>query len=145
MFFLLRTAFWISLLLLVLPFGGDLKGEGPNAQDRASIDALSAVAAAGATISDVGGFCARQPDACAVGGQALKVVGEKARIGASALQDYFAKDAEPAAGRTATAKPVSEGGTSAVNKLAPKAVSTTGGRQTLTPSDRKPGWRSPSA
>ena len=140
MFFLLRTAFWGSLLLLVLPFGGDTKSDGPSAKDRASIDAMSALAAAGATVSDVGGFCARQPDACTVGGQALKLVGERARESASALSGYLSsgeKDAPKAAADLKTgavAKPSSR----IVPAIAP-------GRQTLTPSDRKPGWRAPAA
>ncbi|RXF72903.1 DUF5330 domain-containing protein [Hansschlegelia zhihuaiae] len=128
MFFLLRTAFWLSVLMLVLPFGGDPKGEGPNAKDRASIDAMSALAAAGATVSDVSGFCGRQPTACDVGAQALKLVGERAMSGAAAVQDYLAGDAEQA-------RPVVTGST-------PSASAASG---TLTPADRKPAWRGPAA
>ncbi|MFC7053686.1 DUF5330 domain-containing protein [Hansschlegelia quercus] len=124
MFFLLRTAFWISLLLLFLPLGGVSK-DGPNADERASLDALSALAAAGATVSDVGSFCQRQPDACTVGSQALKIVGERASVGASMLQDYFGSDAKPSEVR---AKPVS-------------ATAAPAGRDTLNPTDRKPAWR----
>lgn len=132
MFFLIRTAFWISLLLLVLPFAGDPVADGPNAKDRASIDAMSALAAAGATVSDVGGFCQRQPDACVVGAQALKIVGERAKIGASAIGDYLAGD-----DRAAAPKPVL--------KQDAAVTGSTGGRQTLTPADRKPTWRAPAA
>jgi hypothetical protein len=128
MFFLLRTAFWLSVLLLVLPFGGDPKSEGPSAKDRASIDAMSALAAAGATVSDVTGFCGRQPAACDVGAQALKLVGERAMSGAAAVQDYLASDEAPA--RPAVAGP------------APAAGAASG---TLTPADRKPAWRGPAA
>jgi uncharacterized protein DUF5330 len=117
MFFLLRAAFWLSLMLLVLPLGG---GAAPDQRDRASLDALSALAAAGATVSDVGGFCGRQPDACAVGAQALKVVGERASVGATMIGDYLGAGAPKP-------KPVAE----------PAAPS----RDTLTPVDRKPPWR----
>ena len=61
MFFLLRMSFWLCVLLLVLPLGLDGKSDGPDAKDRASIDAMAALAAAGATVSDVGGFCVAQP------------------------------------------------------------------------------------
>lgn len=123
MFFLIRTAFWISVLLLVLPLGGAFKGDGPSEQDRASIDTMAALAAAGATVHDVSGFCQRQPDACGVGAEALKLIGERARSGAAMLQDYLASD-QP------TASTASTGAGSA-------------SRDTLTPADRKPAWRGP--
>lgn len=126
MFFLLRMSFWLCVLLLVLPLGLDGKSDGPDAKDHASIDAMAALAAAGATVSDVGGFCARNPDACVVGQQALQLVGERARNGASALTEYFGRDAVGTPVSTgATAHPVSRG--------------------TLTAADRKPVWRSPGA
>lgn len=127
MFFLVRCAFWVGLLLLVLPLGLDGAEEGPSAKDRASIDALSALAAAGATVSDVGGFCGRQPQACEVGQQALAIVGERARNGASALTEYLAGDdkASTTASAGATAHPVSRG--------------------TLSAADKKPAWRNPGA
>lgn len=121
MFFLLRTAFWLSLLLLVLPIGGgSLKG--PSDGDRASIDAMSALAAAGATVSDVSGFCSRQPDACAVGSQALKLVGERAKDSAALIQDYLSDNAAAPQPTSAAAR-------------APAS------RDTLTATDRKPAWR----
>lgn len=129
MFFLIRCGFWLSVLLLVLPLGLDGKNEGPSASDRKAIDAMAALAAAGATVSDVGGFCARQPGACDVGQQAIAIVGERARNGASAIGEYFARDGKPAAAAPATtgatANPVSRG--------------------TLTAADRKPAWRVPGA
>ncbi|MDR4307489.1 DUF5330 domain-containing protein [Chelatococcus sambhunathii] len=139
MFFLIRTAFWISLLLLVLPFSETTKGDGPTAQDKASIDAMAALAAAGATISDVTGFCSRQPDACAVGGQAIKLVGERARESASAISDYLSQSPEREASKSG--EPIRTGTTAKSAVAAPVAA----GRQTLTPSDRKPAWRAPGA
>lgn len=128
MFFLLRTTFWLSVLLLVLPFGGEPKSEGPTADDRAAIDAISALAAAGATVSDLGGFCARQPAACEVGQQAFKLVGERAATAGSAIHDYLGRDAE-------AARPSTTDSTAA----APAS------RGTLTPADRRPAWRGPAA
>lgn len=125
MMFLIRTTFWISMLLLVLPLGG-FKGDGPKAEDKASIDALSALAAAGATVSDMRGFCDRQPGACDVGSQALSVIGERARTGAAMLQDYL-------------------GGASEQPAASPAAIKTPASRDTLTPADRKPAWRSPAS
>ncbi|MGA0531944.1 DUF5330 domain-containing protein [Hansschlegelia sp. KR7-227] len=131
MFFLLRTAFWISVLLLVLPLGSPSK-DGPTEKERASIDALSALAAAGATVSDVGGFCDRQPDACAIGSQAIKVIGERAASGASLIQDYLGGEA--AASVTAPR-----------SGAAPTAAGAAPVRDTLTAGDRKPAWRGPAS
>jgi hypothetical protein len=128
MFFLLRAAFWISLVLLVLPFGAPGAADGPTAGERASIDALSALAAAGATVSDMGAFCDRQPAACEVGGQALRLVGERAASGAAAIQSYLGGEAGPV--EPAAIRP---------------AVAATPQRGTLTPADRKPAWRGPAA
>ena len=145
MFFLIRTAFWVSLLLLVLPIGGGSKGDGPSAGDRASIDAMSAFAAAGATISDVTGFCQRQPDACAVGGQALKLVGERARESASLLSDYFGQDGKNADTPAAEIK-TGSAHSAAASAAKPAAVPASApGRQTLSASDRKTAWRGPDA
>jgi hypothetical protein len=130
MMFLIRTAFWISVILLVLPLGGSLTSDGPSAQDRASIDAMSALAAAGATVSDMRGFCERQPGACDVGSQALKVISERAVNGAAMLHDYLGGAAPAPSGAPAAA---------VVTPAAASSVS----RDTLTPADRKPAWRAP--
>ena len=65
MVFLLRVAFWLSIVLVLLPSGDyQLKEQAPR------IGPADAVSAATAAVSDLSGFCDRQPDACAVGGQA---------------------------------------------------------------------------
>lgn len=133
MFFLLRTTFWIAVLLAFIPFGTDPKSDGPNAKERATIDGMAALAAAGATISDVGGFCSRQPGACDVGQQALKVLGERAAAGATAVQSYLASE-------KSAAKPTP------ASVAAPETTaSTAASRNTLSAADRKPAWRGPAA
>ena len=63
MFFLLRMAFWLGVVCVLLPNGNTA----PSPQ--ANIDATQAVTLASAAVSDMRGFCDRQPDACAVGGK----------------------------------------------------------------------------
>ncbi|GLK79678.1 DUF5330 domain-containing protein [Methylopila turkensis] len=109
-------------MLMILPVAGP-SADGPTASEKASIDALSALAAAGATVSDVKGFCERQPGACDVGSQALKLMGERVGVGAAMLQDYFGGEATTGAAAT------------------PAAKLTAPARDTLTPADRKPAWR----
>lgn len=80
MFFLLRMAFWIGLVLLVLPIS--------TAEDGSrQIGAWQALSAAQSALSDLSGFCDRQPQACAVGGQMLLHIGDKAQAAAVWLME----------------------------------------------------------
>jgi hypothetical protein len=65
MSFLLRMAFWLGLVLVLLP-----REKTPEADKAPQIGATEAVSAATAAISDVSQFCKRQPAACEVGGHA---------------------------------------------------------------------------
>lgn len=80
MFFLLRLAFWLGLVLLLLPLG--LKGT-----DGKEVSVFDAFGAAQALVADLKGFCERQPQACAVGGQMAGHLVEKAQAGAKWLHD----------------------------------------------------------
>jgi hypothetical protein len=84
MFFLIRAAFWLSLVALLLPTGGSDKS------DKASAIAPGeAFAAAAAAVSDVSRFCTRQPEACNVGSQAAQAFGEKAQASAKMVYEFF--------------------------------------------------------
>ena len=75
MFFLFRLAFGVGLVLLLLPFG--LQGS-----DGRDVSVFDAFGAAQALVADLRGFCDRQPQACAVGGQMAGHLVEKAQVGA---------------------------------------------------------------
>lgn len=86
--FLIRMAFWFSLVLLVLPFDmGDTGNDGP------SVGAIQTFLAAREAVSDVSGICERRPDVCEVGKSALHTVGIRAREAAhlafETLDDQF--------------------------------------------------------
>lgn len=118
MFFLLRMAFWLCVVCVLLPSGS--KTTSPEAK----IDASEAVTLAGAAVSDVRGFCERQPDACVTGGKVAVAIGHKAEAGARTLYEFVSKLREKSAsGEKATARSGSEG--------------------TLTPADMAPGWHAP--
>src|SRR6185436_18648058 len=72
MFFLLRTAFWLSVVVLLLPTPESMKT--PD-----GVGAAKAVSAASATMSDMKQFCVRQPDACEGGSRALTQLGQRAQ------------------------------------------------------------------
>jgi hypothetical protein len=80
MFFLLRMAFWLGLVLVLLP-----RDKAPGTEKTPQIDATQAVSAATAAVSDVSQFCKRQPAACEVGGKAATMIGERAQDGARKL------------------------------------------------------------
>jgi hypothetical protein len=80
MFFLLRMAFWLGLVLVLLP-----REKTPESQKLPQVNASEAVSAATAAVSDMTQFCKRQPAACEVGGQAATVIGHRAQEGARKL------------------------------------------------------------
>ncbi|WP_022720086.1 DUF5330 domain-containing protein [Rhodopseudomonas sp. B29] len=80
MFFLLRMAFWLGLVLVLLP-----REQTPESAKMPKIEASEAVSAATAAVSDFSQFCKRQPAACEVGEQAATVIGQRAQDGARKL------------------------------------------------------------
>ena len=80
MFFLLRMAFWLGLVLVLLP-----RDKTPESDKLPQVGASEAVSAATAAVSDMSQFCKRQPAACEVGGQAATVIGQRAQEGARKL------------------------------------------------------------
>lgn len=129
MFFLLRVAFWLTVVLVLLPSGGSRQGT--------KVDATDAVAAAGAAVSDMSGFCERQPDACVVGGQAAVAIGQRAQAGAKMVY-HFINDrvTRSEAGSPAEGKPQPA-------HLGRSLPALRGSQNTLTASDLEPDWRGP--
>jgi hypothetical protein len=80
MFFLLRMAFWLGLVLVLLPLE-----KTPESDKSPQVGASEAVSAATAAVSDMSQFCKRQPAACEVGGQAATAIGHRAQAGARKL------------------------------------------------------------
>ncbi len=124
MFFLLRMVFWLGVVCVLLPSG--TKSTSPDA----NIDAKQAVTLASAAVSDMRGFCERQPDACAVGGKVAVALGHKAEAGARTLYEFI------------TTK-LSEKSAPA-DKTAAKMISVSvPGQGTLTSADMAPAWHAP--
>jgi hypothetical protein len=74
--FLIRSAFWLSLVLLVVPFdSGEAGSEG-------NVSAFEALDAAREALGDVKGMCERKPDVCVTAEAALETIGLRAREGA---------------------------------------------------------------
>lgn len=126
MFFLIRTAFWLGLVVMLLPTGPE------NQTDQIEpVSAGEAIGVIGATVHDLAGFCGRNPGTCATGSQAIRTFGEKAEYGARMLYSYLSElnegGAEPVDVRAVT--------TDTIQPADP------GGSDTLTAEDREPAWR----
>ena len=132
MFFLLRMAFWLTIVCVLLPGTGE-KTQSPEAK----IDAVQAMTFAGAAVSDMRGVCERNAEACVVGGKVATAIGHRAEAGARTIIEFVSNQI-------------------ADNKAAPveepariAGVSTTGAlgtsinHGTLTPTDMKPAWHAP--
>jgi hypothetical protein len=121
MFFLLRMAFWLGVVCVLLPTVGS-KSDAPEAQ----IDPVQAVTLASAAVSDARGFCDRQPEACVAGGKVAVAIGHKAEAGARTLFEFISNKLTDAATPTekSTVKPVP-------------------GQGTLTAADMTPAWHAP--
>lgn len=127
MFFLLRMAFWLGLVLVLLP-----REKTPESEKAPQIGAAEAVQAATAAVQDMSQFCKRQPTACEVGGQAATVIGQRAQDGARKLYKIITDKRPP--DHTG-----SIGGD--VEGLPPEAVS----HDTLVPDDLLEDWHAPPA
>jgi hypothetical protein len=122
MFFLLRVAFWLSIVVILLP--SDPAKKHDSAQ--ATVSPIEALGAAQAAVEDARGFCSRKPEACEVGAQALQTFGQKALTGSKFfyefLSDRFGETPSDKVTGSVTERP---------------------GRQTLTPTDAAIEWKAP--
>jgi hypothetical protein len=127
--FLLKMAFWLGVILIILPSGGS--DTAPKAAQVSASDAMSLAAAAA---TDMRQFCDRKPDACAVGSQVATALGYRAQAGAKMLYDFLTEQLGP-----------QETGSVAVahdqHKPAPAVVQAS--QNTLGPSDLVPDHRAP--
>ena len=87
MMFLIRTAFWLAVVIMLIPV--DDKSATAQATAGDAIGAFEAASAAQATIKDMSGFCGRNPAACEIGGRIGTTFMLKARTGARLAYQFF--------------------------------------------------------
>ena len=84
--FLIRMAFWFSLVLLALPLG-----VGTDENGHESVGPIQALFAAREAVGDIAGICERKPDVCETGRSAMHTITarakETAKIAAAMLDD----------------------------------------------------------
>ena len=128
MFFLIRMAFWLGLVLVLLPTGKTTDDE-----KLPKVSTGDAVSAAAAAVSDMSQFCARQPAACEIGGQAATVIGHRAQAGARKVYQMI----------TDKKNPDQTGSIGKTPELAEDAANMPPSQDTLTATDRDIGWQPP--
>ena len=129
MFFLLRLAFWLGIVLILLPAGGSRHG-----QPKSTVGAGQAIAAADATVHDLEGFCTREPNACVVGSRLATAIGDRAQRSARMLYHFLTQP--PASQKNSSP----HGNNHAARRRPPVRQAS---ENTLTPADLIPRWRGP--
>ncbi len=83
MMFLIRTGLMLALVLLILPIDKEEAGisQGPTA--------FETLAAVRTVVTDVGGFCQRNPETCATGAATAEVLRQKAVYSAGVVQTWL--------------------------------------------------------
>lgn len=83
--FLLRTAFWLTVVLMILPIDRDDAGiaSGPG-----TFETLAAVQT---VVADMRRFCERNPQACDTGSQSIEVLRQKAVYSAGVVQGWLSQ------------------------------------------------------
>jgi Family of unknown function (DUF5330) len=136
MFFLLRMAFWLGVVLVLLP-----SGSAQHAAQTSDVGTSGAISAASATVQDMRGFCTRQPDACTVGSQVAVSLGYRAQAGAKMLYDFLTEALAP---KETGALPHGATPRGSVAKAEPvKSSPDRASQNTLTPADLAPAWHGP--
>jgi len=136
MFFLLRVAFWLTIVLALLPSGGAQQSA------QAKVGPSEAVVAAGAAVSDMSSFCDRQPEACVVGAQAAVAIGQRAQVGAKMVYEFFNDHASHGSETGSVTKAQSGLKLAAAVRTVP---SSPGSQSTLKANDLDPVWQGPPA
>ena len=125
MMFLIRTAFWLMVIILLLP-----------TDDRQRSEVYGTAEAA---VKDVATFCDRNPETCAKGKDAFSLFMQKAQFGARMLMDFI-KDETGASGDDTSASALRF---EAAATAEPASFDMSGSKDTLNPEDREEAWSGP--
>lgn len=127
--FFVKAAFWIVLIILLLPSNGQEKFEFYAAAER--------------TISDIGGFCKRNPDVCEKTSSMVDGVVRKLRTTAEMIEEAL-RDAGIGARREQTGeRPVSRERHGQLDGDPNMTAASSMSGDTLTSEDLRPSWHGP--
>lgn len=119
--FLIRMAFWFSLVLLALPLG-----VGPGEDGQQSVGPIQALFAAREAVGDIAGLCERKPDVCETGKSAMYTISvrakETAKIAAAMIDDQQSGQADAPVTKVADDGSVTTTGSVAEDIVLPATV-----------------------
>lgn len=116
--FLIRTAFWLTLIILLLP---------TNEEQQRQV-----YGTAEATVKDLKTFCTRNPEVCEKSREAFEIFSQKAKFGARMLMDFVT---DASADESATLDAVKARHVPSFFRRSPQ--------NTLTAEDMQPPWSGP--
>ncbi len=106
MWFLIKAAFWFSLVLVLLPIFGTEEAAQPQAAAGARMDIGQTVSAASEAIGYIGAICLEKPDVCTKGAETFNALGHRAKDGAriayQLLETQFGDEKTASAGDAVT-------------------------------------------
>ena len=121
--FLIRTAFWLTLIILILP---------TSEQDQQKV-----IGTAGAAVRDLKSFCVRNPDVCDKSASLFETFTQKAKFGAKLVGDFVQEAANGDAAETSDSVAASRA------TLFGQRPQRADAESTLTDGDLQPAWRGP--
>jgi hypothetical protein len=127
MLFLIRAAFWLMIIVLLLP---------TDAQQRSEV-----YGTAQAAVNDVSSFCDRNPETCARGKDAFAVFVQKAQFGARMLMDLIQNKTSGGAAEPTALQEMPSSDAAAFAK--PIRFDMSASQDTLNPEDREEAWSGP--
>ncbi|TCM55692.1 hypothetical protein C8J36_10356 [Rhizobium sp. PP-F2F-G48] len=102
MWFLIKAAFWFSLVLVLLPIFGTEDAAQTTPQTTAGVDIGDTVSAASQAIGYISAICSEKPDVCVKGAETFNALGHRAKDGAriayQLLETQFADETTAQAG-----------------------------------------------
>src|SRR5678809_1588380 len=120
MMFLIRAAFWLMILILLLPSDDKQRSE--------------MYGTAEAAVKDVTGFCERNPEPCAKGRDVIDVFMQKAEFGAHLLMDFINERSQGGSEEPAATWPGM--GSEGQSEAAPASWETGASQDTLSPTSQ---------
>ncbi len=87
--FLIRAAFWLTLVIAFIPVNPEDLEEGQRA-----VSTGETMVAAQALLADLASFCERNEDACVTGKELFAQFGAKAKTGARGFYEYLGEEAQ---------------------------------------------------
>ena len=135
--FLIRTLFWLCVIILLLPAEDPPASVQPAVQTHGGVGAANVIDAARTTFNDITSICERSPQVCDTGQAAFDTFLRKAAYGATLVMELVSGGERPAAmpAERQASHPEAQGS----YEPASQGI----WRNTLRPDDMAPAWNAP--